>query len=156
MTGVHQCRMPVLATIGGAALRGCADAAAPVAPPDRPALAANAEGPAAVESVIALEPLLTATIPMSMANDINDLGQAVGESAAPGAQRHAVLWDVNTSVFPVDLGTLPAVVAPVPSATAASYTWLSLGTGSVIIGLLEGDRADRTSGQRCRSNHVHH
>jgi len=107
MTGVHQYWKPALTVIAGAALLACADDAAPVAPPDPgPTLAANTEGPLAVESVIGLEPLFGATNQTSIAHDISDFGQAVGSSDAPANETHAVLWEPNTSVFPVDLGTL--------------------------------------------------
>jgi len=116
-----------LAIAAATASVGCSDAAAPVAPPDHALLAANTDGPLAVESVLGLEPLIGAAVPTSIANDINDLGHVVGSSAAPGALHHAVLWDVNASVFPVDLGTLPGGTDSEARAINS--------TGAVIIGL---------------------
>lgn len=129
MTAVHHSWKPVLVVTAAALLLACADAAAPVAPSPGAALAANTEGPLAVESVIGLEPLIGAMVPTSTARDINDLGLAVGWSSAPSGQRHAVLWDVNASVFPADLATLPGGTDSRANAINS--------TGTVIVGLSE-------------------
>jgi probable HAF family extracellular repeat protein len=116
-------------------LAGCSDQI--TQPPARmtPSAAIQADK-APFKSVFVLEPLPGGTDAYSSALAINDLGQVVGESSAPGVFRAAVIWDNST---------IPRALPTLAGGTYSAATAIS-NDGRVIAGLAH----DATAGYAVR------
>jgi probable HAF family extracellular repeat protein len=119
-------RTPRRLTIGLAAtvvLAGACDNQITEAPTTKAPSELPLAAKAPFKSVFSLEPLIGSGGAYSVAYDINDLGQAVGQSSATAGFR-GVIWDNST--IPTNLGTLPG--------GSSSDAFAISNNGSVIVG----------------------